>query len=279
MQDATTDRIVANADRFDTASMDEYQRIAQYAEAHVCSFEKALAACNVPPLDPDRFDTASMDEYQRIAQYAEEHGCSFEKAISACPHGLDPVANAQQWPDDVVRDCHEVICLNRVAIPVDAPDRFQIMPWGRFKSNVPDRSPVDTLVDEQSFDLILAAFNAGGDILVDYEHQSEGQARRSDGLSPAAGWIKALDAVPGEGIYATIEWTARAAELLTNREYRYPSFAGLVRKSDGRVLKVYSVALTNKPFITDMKAIVNSAGGRCRSRIGSASEMALSGGF
>lgn len=55
-----------------------------------------------------------------------------------------------------------------------------------------------------------------------------------------------------------MEWTAKAAEYLKNKEYRYLSPVVLVRKRDQKATAIHSVALTNTPAIDGMFALVNS---------------------
>jgi len=75
--------------------------------------------------------------------------------------------------------------------------------------------------------------------------------------APAGGWIK--DLYKGEdAIIAKVEWTAKAAEYLKNKEYRYLSPVVLVRKRDQKATAIHSVALTNTPAIDGMFALVNS---------------------
>jgi len=93
---------------------------------------------------------------------------------------------------------------------------------------------------------VLAAFAAhGADLPIDYDHQSLNADAKS-GPVPAAGWIKAIDARE-DGIWARVEWTHRAAELLAHREYRYLSPVFSYRANDGAVTELSGAALTNTP--------------------------------
>lgn len=108
------------------------------------------------------------------------------------------------------------------------------------------------LVDETAFKLIKAEFERrGNDIVVDYEHQT------LDGKeAPAAGWIKELKYERGSGIMAKVEWTARAKEYISAKEYRYFSPVFLVRKVDRRPFELNNVALTNSPRTNNLTPIV-----------------------
>lgn len=128
------------------------------------------------------------------------------------------------------------------------PTEIKILPLGRVHSQKGDFN-----VDEESFELIRKQFKDRKlDLVIDYEHQT-----LSDVQAPAGGWIKEL--YKGEdAIIAKVEWTAKAAEYLKNKEYRYLSPVVLVRKRDQKATAIRSVALTNTPAIDGMFALVNS---------------------
>lgn len=128
------------------------------------------------------------------------------------------------------------------------PTEIKILPLGRVHSQKGDFN-----VDEESFELIQKQFKDRKlDLVIDYEHQT-----LSDVQAPAGGWIKEL--YKGEdAIIAKVEWTAKAAEYLKNKEYRYLSPVVLVRKRDQKATAIHSVALTNTPAIDGMFALVNS---------------------
>ena len=128
------------------------------------------------------------------------------------------------------------------------PTEIKILPLGRVHSQKGDFN-----VDEESFEFIRKQFKDRKlDLVIDYEHQT-----LSDVQAPAGGWIKEL--YKGEdAIIAKVEWTAKAAEYLKNKEYRYLSPVVLVRKRDQKATAIHSVALTNTPAIDGMFALVNS---------------------
>lgn len=128
------------------------------------------------------------------------------------------------------------------------PTEIKILPLGRVHSQKGDFT-----VDDESFELIRKQFKDRKlDLVIDYEHQT-----LSDVQAPAGGWIK--DLYKGEdAIIAKVEWTAKAAEYLKNKEYRYLSPVVLVRKRDQKAAAIHSVALTNTPAIDGMFALVNS---------------------
>jgi phage I-like protein len=136
----------------------------------------------------------------------------------------------------------------------DIPERVRIAPWGEV-----DSSSGRFVVDEDAARLVLDAFERHGtDLPIDYEHQTLGGPYASPtGQAPAAGWIKRLETVPGDGLYAVVEWTEPAREQLVARQYRYLSPVAVVRKSDRKLVGLHSVALTNKPAIVGAEPIVS----------------------
>ncbi len=100
-----------------------------------------------------------------------------------------------------------------------------------------------TLGDPQAF--VRASLAGRPEFQIDYEHQSEeGNQHLRTGPIPAAGWIKELE-VRADGIWGRVEWTARARELIGNREYRYLSPVFDFIRGTGRVTRFKSAGLTN----------------------------------
>lgn len=132
----------------------------------------------------------------------------------------------------------------------ELPRRVQLLPKGWVRSQAGD-----FLADEEAMALIVQAWASRQvDVVIDYEHQSLGE-----GLAPAAGWIRDLS-VGEDGLYAEVEWTPKAAEMIRAREYRYLSPAVGIRESDRRAVYLHSVALTNTPAIHGMRPVVNRGG-------------------
>jgi len=134
------------------------------------------------------------------------------------------------------------------------PDRVLLAPWGDVES-----TNGSFVVDEESAELASAAFaDHATDTPIDYEHQTLGGSYASpNGQAPAAGWIKSIEAEPGVGLVASIEWTEQARQMLAAKEYRYLSPVALIRKRDRKLIGIHSAALTNKPAIKGMQPIVN----------------------
>ena len=96
------------------------------------------------------------------------------------------------------------------------PEWVHILPLGNIEGR-----------DGRTFSLpdagaVIEAFAANGaDLPVDFEHQAVNAAGKT-GPIPAAGWIKALKATD-EGVFAKIDWTDRARDMIAAKEYRYIS--------------------------------------------------------
>jgi len=135
-----------------------------------------------------------------------------------------------------------------------APTRILIAPWGDVES-----TQGHFFVDGQAVAATIEQFREHGtDIPIDFEHQTLGGSYASpDGLAPAAGWIKDLIGIESVGLMADVEWTELGLEHLQKRQYRYLSPVALIRKSDRRLVGLHSAALTNKPAIVGMEALVN----------------------
>lgn len=134
------------------------------------------------------------------------------------------------------------------------PAEFQVFPYGQVELH----GDVTFTVDEAAMDEVIRQFEARGiDLVVDYEHQTEGGEYSSpDGTAPAAGWIKQLINKGRDGLWAAVEWTDRARELLANREYRYYSPVFYVTENGSRLARLLRVALTNSPRLNRIRPLV-----------------------
>lgn len=130
------------------------------------------------------------------------------------------------------------------------PNEIRILPVGMVKSQ-----KGNFYVDEESYSLMKEDMESHGvDIVIDYEHQT-----LRDCQAPAGGWIKKLEYTP-DAIVAKVEWTPRARQYLSDREYRYLSPVVLTRREDRKAVRLHSLALTNTPAIDDMFPIINKSG-------------------
>ncbi|WDE07286.1 phage protease [Thalassomonas viridans] len=145
------------------------------------------------------------------------------------------------------------------AIDVSNANRVQLLPDGHFSAN--DGRPFDVpggkwLMDAEAFASLQAhAAKRVNDFHFDYEHQTL-YSEKNGKDAPAAGWFKAIEYVPGEGLFALdVDWTPKAQEYIDNKEYRYVSAVFSYDPQTGRPIELLHVALTNAPAIDGMKAI------------------------
>ena len=118
-------------------------------------------------------------------------------------------------------------------------------------------SEAPVLVDDESARRVIFAFNRQGvQIPVDWEHATVVKGERGE-AAPAAGWITAIEWVPGKGIYGTVSWTATAREQIAAGGYKYLSPVMLIEMATRRVSRIESVALTNRPRIKSQRENYN----------------------
>ena len=93
---------------------------------------------------------------------------------------------------------------------------------------------------------------------IDYEHQTD-RAAANGKPAPAAGWISQF-AVRDDGIWALVEWTAKARAMLASREYRYISPTFMADQETGAVRVILRAALTNNPAL-ELTALASAHNG------------------
>jgi len=132
----------------------------------------------------------------------------------------------------------------------DAPEWIELLTAGRF-SAVDGRGPFDNADPDSIVEASVARMPEVG-LVLDYDHSTD-LAAPEGRPSIAAGWIKQFKVENG-AILARIEWTAKAAEALKAKEYRYisPVFE---HGKDGKVSRILRAALTNNPALTELPAI------------------------
>lgn len=126
-----------------------------------------------------------------------------------------------------------------------APDWVHLLPAGEVKGRDGRNWRLD-----RATEVIRNSQTGGTDLPIDYDHEAD-VPKRVAGPLPAAGWIKtdSLEARE-DGIWARVEWTARARELIANREYRYLS---PVLNFDGRskqVTRLLGAGLVHRPNLS-----------------------------
>jgi len=147
-----------------------------------------------------------------------------------------------------------------IAHLVPGETAVRLLPAGEFRSADGSGRPTDApawRIDAAQAAILIARDTARSSRrVVDYEHQTL-LAAKNGNPAPAAGWIGALEWREGDGLYAQIEWTEKAAAMIAAGEYRYlsPVFP---YAADGRVLDIAMAGLTNNPGLdglTDLAAL------------------------
>lgn len=131
-----------------------------------------------------------------------------------------------------------------------APSRIKIMPSGHFQAR---DSRKWVLSDAKAVIEMSEKAAQGIDLVIDYNHQTD-YAVKNGQIAPAAGWIKKLFAEE-DGIYANVEWTQRAKEMIEAKEYRYISPTFMHKKENGEVTLIKRAALTNNPALAEQHGI------------------------
>lgn len=154
-----------------------------------------------------------------------------------------------------------------------APSRMRVLPDGEFDAidgrpgNVEGVKAKKWVMNAKTAQDVIANFTALGlKLVIDYDHQtlrsaSNGQPAR------AAGWITALEYVPGKGLIASVEWTEDGGEAVAEREYLYLSPVFHYSKETGEVSVLHSVALTNTPALNSLGEIAALAAGGVRTNL------------
>jgi len=147
---------------------------------------------------------------------------------------------------------------NATAIPSDQWVQVGVVgQWEGHAAGGYRLTPVDLKSMVDFFNQRYRANNA--DLVVDYAHQSLVLGQEA----PAAGWIKKMEMRKGDTeLWARVRWNDRASDLISRREFRFISPVFRFKYADpvtGRKwpAALDSAALTNKPFLTELPAIVN----------------------
>lgn len=90
-------------------------------------------------------------------------------------------------------------------------------------------------------------------LVIDYEHQTL-NSRENGRAAPAAGWIRSVQWRRGEGLFASVEWTATAKTLISAGEYRYISPV-IIFDEDGTVTDLRMAGLVNHPALIGLAPV------------------------
>lgn len=145
---------------------------------------------------------------------------------------------------------------------VESKSWIHILEKGEYPGDITDGDGVVfdgyTVVDDAALDSVLARFQPGQPILVDYEHFSMDHDKSSE----AAGWgMELRKTAEGTGLEMLVEWTAEAANKIKGKSYRYisPVVSGPIRDMEPykklfcRILR--SAGLTNTPNMKVLRPV------------------------
>ncbi|UYC12281.1 phage protease [Xanthomonas sp. CFBP 8445] len=149
-------------------------------------------------------------------------------------------------------------------LPAPAEDartiEIQLTPAGAFKPRDGREMKVPHwYIDQAVASRVIANFAARQNpAVLDYEHQTL-RTEENGQPAPAAGWMNSLSWREGSGLWANVELTARAADLIRSGEYRYVSPVLYYDEATGEVLAIEMAAITNNPAIDGMSSLAARA--------------------
>lgn len=124
-----------------------------------------------------------------------------------------------------------------------APEWIELLPAGTFHGR-DGRGPF-RLDDPDSVIASTVATQMSAGLPIDYDHATDFGAPEGR-PAPAAGWIRELEVRDG-AVWGRVEWTARAADSIVAREYRYVSPVFQFDPKTGSVTRLLRAGLTNNP--------------------------------
>lgn len=183
---------------------------------------------------------------------------------------LELVPSDRRESEDVVQGSFRAeVAVSACAFAVTPPAadsnliEVQLTPAGEFRPRDGRKMPVPAWkIDAAIAASVIDRFRARRTPpVVDYEHQTlltedNGQP------APAAGFVRDLIWREGQGLYAVVEATARAAEFVRNGEYRYFSPVFSYDARSGAILEIEMGALTNHPALDGMEPLALRAAAR-----------------
>lgn len=166
-------------------------------------------------------------------------------------------------PSSRLNSLRSAIALAPCAFSVGTPSAddsiitIQLVPAGAFKprdgrADVPDSG---WHIDAEIAKRVVARFRGRANPpVLDYEHQTL-NSQANGHPAPAAGWIRDIHWLEGQGLFALVELTARAARFIRDGEYRYVSPVFQYDPNTGEVLAIEMAALTNHPALDGMQPL------------------------
>jgi len=144
----------------------------------------------------------------------------------------------------------------KTKIGTDGMVMLQITPAGTFGPS--DGRPMDSPdwnINAASAQQLITRFQARRNpAVIDYEHQTLNKEKNGQ-PAPAAGWMRDLRWIDGQGLFAVAELTQRARDFVSAGEYSFFSPVFEYSRKTGAVLDVHMGALTNNPAIHGMEPL------------------------
>lgn len=137
------------------------------------------------------------------------------------------------------------------ALPAEGLHRIQLTPAGPFNA----KGQTFELRAADAARMVAEYSGRQSEWAVDYEHQTL-NAQSNGKPNPAAGWVKSLEWIEGQGLFALVEWNRLARRLIRENEYRYIS--PMFRSQGGVITEMLPPALTNFPAIDGMAVVTAS---------------------
>lgn len=144
-----------------------------------------------------------------------------------------------------------------VAATSALPTEFRIFRAGVNKARSNEGGHVDYLFDDEAARRVMAdAEEYGNDFSLDYNHGAFAMLALDPAESgKSAGWYS-LELRKGELWAVNVRWTPKAAEQLSQKEWRFVSPAFSHVAATGRITRLMNVALTNTPRLVKQDALV-----------------------
>lgn len=134
----------------------------------------------------------------------------------------------------------------------------QLLPAGQFASRDGRPGPgKHWQLTDQAGAALAAKLSAIADktpIAIDYEHQSMLAATNGQ-PAPTAGYMVSFEWRNAVGLFARVNWTARARAFIEAGEYRYISPVILFNEQTGEVVGLHNAALVSTPALLGMDAV------------------------
>lgn len=146
-----------------------------------------------------------------------------------------------------------------LALNLAATGQVQLLPAGEFKARDGRPGPgKHWRLSDAAGQQLAAEMNqsiGANHMPIDYDHQTL-YVDKTGAKALAAGWITHVAWRAGEGLFATVEWTAAAKAHIEAGEYRYISPVIVADPATGEVRAVFMASLVNVPALQGMEAAV-----------------------